>query len=127
MFSALAIVVVVYVVISTIVVMTLSLPAMDVNQGHVLSEAGRRDPRARRLRGDRGGRAAGDRIGGERHHVRRRQPGLHGREGGELPSDFTRGVWRGGTVGLLVAATLTALFVVFFPLAAVGRWPAWRS
>ena len=39
---------------------------------------------------------------------------------GELPSDFTRGVWRGGTVGLLVAAVLTALFVVFFPLAAVG-------
>lgn len=40
MFSALAIVVVVYVVISTIVVMTLSLPAMAANQGHVLSEAG---------------------------------------------------------------------------------------
>jgi amino acid transporter len=39
---------------------------------------------------------------------------------GELPSDFTRGVWRGGTVGLLVAAVLTALFVVFFPLSAVG-------
>ena len=39
---------------------------------------------------------------------------------GELPADFTRGVWRGGTVGLLVAASLTALFVVFFPLAAVG-------
>jgi len=39
---------------------------------------------------------------------------------GELPSDFTRGVWRGGTVGMLVAAALTALFVVFFPLSAVG-------
>jgi amino acid transporter len=39
---------------------------------------------------------------------------------GELPRDFTRGVWRGGNVGLLVAAGLTALFVVSFPLAAVG-------
>ena len=39
---------------------------------------------------------------------------------GELPTDFTRGVWRGGNVGLLVAAVLTALFVVFFPLSAVG-------
>ena len=29
-------------------------------------------------------------------------------------------MWRGGTVGLLVAAALTALFVVFFPLSAVG-------
>ena len=42
MFLALGIVVVVYVVISTIVVMTMSLPSMDANQGHVLSEAGRR-------------------------------------------------------------------------------------
>ena len=39
---------------------------------------------------------------------------------GELPRDFTRGVWRGGNVGLLVAAALTALFVLFFPLSAVG-------
>ena len=29
-------------------------------------------------------------------------------------------MWRGGTGGLLVAAGLTALFVVFFPLSAVG-------
>jgi amino acid transporter len=40
MFSALAIVVVVYVVISTVVVTTLTLPSLDANQGHVLSEAG---------------------------------------------------------------------------------------
>ena len=37
MFPALGIVMVVYVVVSAIVVMTLSLPAMDANQGHVLS------------------------------------------------------------------------------------------
>ena len=40
MFLALGIVVVVYVVVSTIVVMMLSLQSMDANQGHVLSEAG---------------------------------------------------------------------------------------
>jgi hypothetical protein len=40
MFLALGIVVVVYVLVSTIVVMTLSLQSMDANQGHVLSEAG---------------------------------------------------------------------------------------
>ena len=40
MFLALGIVVLVYVVISTIVVMTLSLPTMDADQGHVLSDAG---------------------------------------------------------------------------------------
>ena len=41
MFLALGIVVVVYLVVSSVVVMTLSLSAMDANQGHVLSEAGR--------------------------------------------------------------------------------------
>lgn len=40
---------------------------------------------------------------------------------GELPKSFTRGVWHGGTVGLFVAAAITALFVLFFPLAAVGQ------
>ena len=38
------------------------------------------DPRARRLRGDRGGRAAGYGLPRERHDVRRRQPCLQGVE-----------------------------------------------
>ena len=40
MFLALGIVIVVYILVSAVVVMTLSLPAMEANQGHVLSEAG---------------------------------------------------------------------------------------
>ena len=40
---------------------------------------------------------------------------------GELPKDFARGVWRGGTGGLFIAAAITAGFVLFFPLAAVGQ------
>jgi hypothetical protein len=39
MFLALGIVIVVYILVSSIVVMTMSLPAIDANQGHVLSEA----------------------------------------------------------------------------------------
>ena len=50
MFLALGIAIVVYILVSAVVVMTLSLPAMDGNQGHVLSEAGTADPRADRLR-----------------------------------------------------------------------------
>ena len=80
MFLALGIVVVVYVVISAIVVMTLSLPAMDANQGHVLSDAGAAVAGPRRLRRHRGRRAACHRLRRQRHHVRGRQPGLHGRE-----------------------------------------------
>jgi amino acid transporter len=40
---------------------------------------------------------------------------------GELPANFARGVWRGGTGGLFIAAVITAGFVLFFPLAAVGQ------
>ena len=39
-FLALGIVIVVYILVSAVVVMTLSLPAMDADPGHVLSEAG---------------------------------------------------------------------------------------
>ncbi|GLP73238.1 amino acid transporter [Mycobacterium antarcticum] len=120
MFGALGIVVVVYVLISTIVVMTLSLPAMDAAQGHVLSEAGA---------------AALGHVGFVVIGVAALLATASGvnatmfgdanlaylvATSGELPKDFTRGVWRGGNVGLLVAAVLTALFVAFFPLAAVG-------
>jgi amino acid transporter len=120
MYTALAIVVVVYVVVSSIVVMLLSLPAMDANQGHVLSEAGA---------------AAMGHVGFVVIGVAALLATASGvnatmfgdanlafmvAKAGELPRDFTRGVWRGGNVGLLVAAALTALFVVFFPLSAVG-------
>jgi amino acid transporter len=120
MFSALAIVVVVYVVISTVVVTTLTLPSLDANQGHVLSEAGL---------------AAMGHVGFVVIGIAALLATASGvnatmygdanlafmvAKAGELPSDFTRGVWRGGTVGMLVAAALTALFVVFFPLSAVG-------
>ncbi|MDT5092423.1 MAG: hypothetical protein QOH60_1786 [Mycobacterium sp.] len=40
---------------------------------------------------------------------------------GDMPKSFARNVWLGGTGGLFVAAGLTALFVVFFPLSAVGQ------
>jgi amino acid transporter len=120
MFTALGVVVVVYVVISSIVVMTLGLPSMDANQGHVLSEAGA---------------AALGHVGFVVIGVAALLATASGvnatmfgdanlafmvAKAGELPRDFTRGVWRGGNVGLLIAAVLTALFVVFFPLAAVG-------
>jgi len=120
MFSALGIVVVVYVLISAIVVMTLSLPSMDAHQGHVLSEAGA---------------AAMGHVGFVVISVAALLATASGvnatmfgdanlafmvAKSGELPRDFTRGVWRGGNVGLLVAAALTALFVTFFPLSAVG-------
>ena len=40
---------------------------------------------------------------------------------GELPQFFDRRVWLGGTGALFAAAGLTAAFVLFFPLSAVGQ------
>ncbi len=121
MFTALAIVIAVYVAVSTLVVSTMSLPAIDAAQGHVLAEA------------------AGGAIGRGGFVVIGLAALLATASGvnatmfgdanlaflmakkGELPADFARGVWHGGTGGLFTAAALTSLFVLFFPLAAVGQ------
>jgi amino acid transporter len=121
MFLALGIVIVVYIVVSSVMVMTLSLQSMDVNQGHVLSEAGR---------------VILGRVGFVVIGVAALLATASGvnatmfgdanlafmvSKAGELPADFARGVWRGGTGGLFIAAGLTAVFVVCFPLNAVGQ------
>lgn len=121
MFGALGIVVVVYILVSSVVVMTLSLPDMDVNHGHVLSEAGRQ------ILGRVGFVVIG--IAALLATASGVNATMYGdanlafmvAKAGELPRTFTRGVWQGGTVGLFVAAAITAGFVVFFPLAAVGQ------
>src|SRR3981189_739760 len=120
MFSALAIVVVVYVVISAVVVTTLTLPSLDAKQGHVLSEAGLAAVRHLRLvlMGIAALLATASGVNATMYGDA--NLAFMVAKAGELPSDFTRGVWRGGNVGILVAAALTALFVVFFPLSAVG-------
>jgi amino acid transporter len=121
MFLALGIVVVVYILVSTVVVMTLTLPSMDANQGHVLSEAGQH------ILGRTGFVVIG--IAALMATASGVNATMYGdanlafmvAKSGELPKNFTRGIWGGGTVGLLVAAAITAAFVLFFPLAAVGQ------
>ncbi|MGB7792217.1 MAG: APC family permease, partial [Terrimicrobiaceae bacterium] len=121
MFLALGIVIVVYILVSAVVVMTLSLPAMDANQGHVLSEAGQQ------ILGRIGfvviGVAAllATASGVNATMFGDANLAYMVAKCGELPKDFARGVWRGGTGGLFVAAAITAAFVLFFPLAAVGQ------
>ncbi|WP_167096827.1 APC family permease [Mycobacterium sp. DL592] len=121
MFTALAIVVAVYVVVGSLVVMTMTLPAMDASQGHVLSEA------ARGVLGRAGfiviGLAAllATASGVNATMFGDANLAFTVAKTGEMPSSFARGVWHGGTAGLFTAAGLTALFVLFFPLAAVGQ------
>ncbi len=121
MFSALGIVIAVYLLVSSVVVMTMTLPAIEAASGHVLSEVGREIL----------GRAGFIVIG--LAALLATASGVNATmfgdanlaflvaKTGELPRGFARGVWHGGTGGLFGAAALTAGFVLFFPLAAVGQ------
>jgi amino acid transporter len=121
MFTALGIVIVVYIVVSSLVVMTVTLPSMDANQGHVLSEA------AREVIGRVGfvviGFAAllATASGVNATMFGDANLAFLVAKTGEMPTSFARGVWHGGTGGLFTAAAVTAGFVLFFPLAAVGQ------
>lgn len=120
MYGALAIVTVVYIVVSTIVVTRLTPDQMEKDAGHVLATAGRD------LMGTWGFYAlAGAAVLATASAV---NATLFGDANlsymmatkGEIPQDFVRGVWRGGKVGLLLIAGLTMVFVAVFPLSAVG-------
>jgi amino acid transporter len=121
MYSALGIVLAVYVLVSTVIVLTLKLPAIDANQGHVLAEA------ARAVAGRPGfvivgaaalmatASAVNATLFGDANLA------FQVSKDGELPAVFARGVWGGGTAALFIAAGLTAVAVVVFPLSAVGQ------
>ena len=121
MYAAVAIVVVIYVVVSLVVVMVMSLHSIDANQGHVLAEAGRSVL----------GRAGFVIVGvaallATSSAVNATMFGsanlayMVARDG-ELPEVLDRSVWQSGTGSLFAAAGLTAAFVIFFPLSAVGQ------
>lgn len=121
MYIALGIVVAVYVLVSSFVVMVLSTEEMTANQGHVLAEA------AKGVMGDWGFYllaaaallATASAVNATLYGDANLSYMMASR--GEIPRDFARGIWRGGKVGLFVAAGLTMVFVAVFPLSAVGQ------
>ena len=121
MYQALFIVIVIYVVISSLIVMVMTLPEIEANQGHVLSDAGRA------VLGQVGfiviGAAAllATASGVNATLFGDANLAFTVAKSGEMPADFARGVWRSGTWGLLMAGALTCAFVVFFPLSSVGQ------
>lgn len=121
MFTALAIVIAVYVLISAIVVMIMPTSEMVADQGHVLATA------AQQVMGSWGFYViAGAALLATASAV---NATLYGAANlsymmasqGQVPRDLTRGVWRGGKVGLFAAAALTMIFIAVFPLAAIGQ------
>ncbi|MDT5013635.1 MAG: hypothetical protein QOH57_5252, partial [Mycobacterium sp.] len=121
MYLSLAIVVVIYVLVSAVIVMTLSLNDIEANAGHVLSESGRA------ILGQTGfvvicaAALLATASGVNATMFGDANLAYLVAKTGELPKNFARKVWAGGTEGLFVAAGLTAVFVVFFPLSAVGQ------
>ncbi len=121
MYQALFIVIVVYIVVSSLVVMVMSLPDIEAQQGHVLSDAGRA------VFGQVGfvviGAAAllATASGVNATLFGDANLAFTVAKTGEMPASFARGVWHSGTWGLLAAGGLTCAFVIFFPLSAVGQ------
>lgn len=120
MFTALGIVLVIYVVVSVVVVTTMSLASIEAASGHVLAEAGEVVF----------GRVGGVVIGvaallATASAVNATMFGdanlaFQVARDGEAPATLERTVGAGATTGLLLTAGLTAAFVVVFPLEAVG-------
>lgn len=121
MYIALGSVLVVYVLVSTVIVLTLPLSAIDASQGHVLAEAGQ---------------AVAGRVGFVVIGVAALlatasavNATLFGdanlayqvSRDGQLPTLFTRRWWPGAPASVFIAAVLTGVVVVLFPLAAVGQ------
>ncbi|WP_424467919.1 APC family permease [Pseudoclavibacter helvolus] len=121
MYLSLIIVVAVYVVVSTLVVTILSLPEVEQHQGHVLAEAGLS------IFGKVGfvviGAAAllATASGVNATLFGDANLAYMMARTGQLPREFQKKVWLGGTGGLFASAALTIAFVAFFPLAAVGQ------
>ena len=121
MYLALAVVLTVYVLVSTVVVLVLRLPAIDAARGHVLAEAGQA------IASRAGFVAVG--VAALLATASAVNATLFGdanlayqvARDGQLPAVFARRVWPGAPASLFIAAGLTVLVVLVFPLAAVGQ------
>ena len=121
MYSALIIVMVVYLVVSTVMVLVMSTHAIEANQGHALAEAGQAVL----------GRAGFVAIGvaalvATASAVNATMFGdanlaFQVAKDGQLPKLFERHIWLSGNWALLITAALTIVFVLAFPLSAVGQ------
>jgi amino acid transporter len=127
MYLALVIVVAVYVLVSAVVVMTLSLPEIEANQGHVLSEAGRA------VLGQVGFVVIG--VAALLATASGVNATMFGdanlaylvATSGQMPKNFARNVWLGGTGGLFIARGSPSCSSCSSRCPQSARWPASRS
>ncbi len=121
MFLAVGVTMAVYILVSAVVVMTMPVGEIEENSGHALAAAGRT------ILGQAGFLIVG--LGALLATVSGVNATMFGSTNlaymvakrGQLPRGFTNNVWCGGSGALFFAAALTAAFVLFFPLLAVGQ------
>lgn len=121
MYQSLAVAMVSYVVVSSVIILVLDPSTITANEGHVLATA------AAEIMGKAGLIIIG--VAALLASVSGINATLYGDANlaflvarrHELPGGLAYGFWRNGTVGLLVAAGIACAFVIFFPLAAVGQ------
>jgi len=121
MYSALIIVMFVYLVVSTVMVLVMSTHAIEADQGHALAEAGQA------VLGRVGFVAIGvAALVATASAVNATMFGdanlaFQVAKDGQLPRIFERHIWLSGNWALLITAALTIVFVLAFPLSAVGQ------
>jgi len=121
MYSALIIVMFVYLVVSTVMVLVMSTHAIEADQGHALAEAGQA------VLGRVGFVAIGvAALVATASAVNATMFGdanlaFQVAKDGQLPRIFERHIWLSGNWALLITAALTIVFVLAFPLSVVGQ------
>ena len=121
MFSALAIVAVVYLVVSTLVVALVPLDQIEANAGHVLAEAGRVVLGTTGFMIISAAAILATASAVNATIFAASNIGYDVSQNKQISASLTRTVWRSAPLSLFISAMATVVFVVFFPLSAVGQ------
>ena len=121
MFSALAIVMAVYIIASIVVVATLGVAGAESAQGHALAEAGSAVAGGIGFAGIGAAALVATASAVDSTMFGDANLGLRVAKAGEVPRQFGFMTQIGGTRGLFVTAVLTCLFIIVFPLSSVGE------
>ncbi len=121
MFSALAIVAVVYLVVSTLVVALVPLDQIEANAGHVLAEAGRVVLGTTGFMVISAAAILATASAVNATIFAASNIGYDVSQNKQISASLTRTVWRSAPLSLFISAMATVVFVVFFPLSAVGQ------
>jgi len=121
MFLALAIVAVIYLTVSTIVVMTLPVDVMEQDAGHVLADVGQVIAGRIGFVAVAGAALLATASAVNATLFAASNVGRNVAENRQLSAALTTTLWRNGTVALIGSAITVVILVLIFPLSAIGQ------